>query len=56
MVDPKEYLELGMMFHGHKCPANRTKWLWMYVLDFLGVSCETARWFRQKVAVISMGS
>lgn len=21
MVDPKEYLELGMKFHGHKCPA-----------------------------------
>lgn len=21
MVDPKEYLELGLKFHGHKCPA-----------------------------------
>lgn len=21
MVDPKEYLEFGMKFHGHKCPA-----------------------------------
>lgn len=21
MVDPKDYLELGMKFHGHKCPA-----------------------------------
>ena len=21
MVDPREYLELGMEFHGHKCPA-----------------------------------
>ena len=21
MVDPREYLELGMKFHGHKCPA-----------------------------------
>lgn len=21
MVDPKDYLELGQQFHGHKCPA-----------------------------------
>ncbi|RMF90824.1 MAG: tRNA CCA-pyrophosphorylase, partial [Nitrospinota bacterium] len=21
MVDPQEYLALGLQFHGHKCPA-----------------------------------
>ena len=21
MIDPKEFLSLGQMFHGHKCPA-----------------------------------